>query len=164
MTRRWRFIGLALALAAIAVAVGYAQNAAAIDTAEKFTVTAPATDQKTLDAAPAGPSLGDRFVFSGPLQNRAGTRDVGRIDGVCTTTSTPAGEPDQNRQQCQVTATIVTANGETEIELQGVGRVLAEDVLAAVTGGTGKYQNARGQALFDFRTPDRVVVTFSLIP
>jgi hypothetical protein len=33
-----------------------------------------------------------------------------------------------------------------------------------VTGGTGRYQNARGQALFDFRQADRVVINFNLIP
>jgi hypothetical protein len=43
-------------------------------------------------------------------------------------------------------------------------RVEAEDVVLAVTGGTGIYQNARGQATFDFRQGDRVVVTYELIP
>jgi Dirigent-like protein len=163
MSRTWQLGFTALAAAGVAALVGYSQSASAIDSAQKFTRVAPVTDERTIDQRPLGPSLGDRFVFSGPLENRAGD-PRGRIDGVCTTTSTPAGAVDENRQQCQVTATIGTANGETEIELMGVGRVLAEDVIFSVIGGTGRFQNARGQAVFDFRASDQVTIEFSLIP
>jgi hypothetical protein len=123
---RMGLVGIALALVGVAVLVGYAQTASAIDTGEKFTLVAPVTDERGAQR----PELGDRFVFGAPLQNRAGDeRAQSHRWGSARQRSTPAGDAEQNRQQCVVTATIGTTNGETEIELQAVGRVLAEDVL-----------------------------------
>jgi hypothetical protein len=45
-----------------------------------------------------------------------------------------------------------------------VGRIEAEDVILRVTGGSGVYQNVRGQATFDARQQGRVVITYELIP
>jgi hypothetical protein len=45
-----------------------------------------------------------------------------------------------------------------------VGRLLASDTLLAVNGGTQRYQNARGQTLFDFTNADQITITFELIP
>ena len=74
----------------------------------KFTVIASITEQRVVDVAPNGPSLGDLLVFSGVLRNTDGQR-IGRIDGTCTTTSTPANragaEPrSQERRNCYITA------------------------------------------------------------
>ena len=151
---------------AVGVVAGivWMSSAGAITSAVTFTVVAPNTEETNLDLRPAGPSRGDQFIFSGPLLRSPSQEAAGRIDGHCVTTSVPGGGTAENRQQCFVTATIGTENGETEIELAGVGRIEAEDVLLAVTGGTGRYQNARGQARFDFTAPDRVTIAFSLIP
>ena len=126
-------------------------------------VRAPDTERQNVDLKPQGPSIGDLFVFAGPLNNTSGD-EAGRLDGHCVTTSVPSDDPETHRRQCFVTATIGTENGETEIELQGVGRILAEDVLLGVSGGTGRFQNARGQALLDFTTPGQVSLRFALIP
>ena len=159
-----------LTLAGVATAIGatvgaiWMTSAGAITSAVTFTVVAPNTEESHIDVRPAGPSRGDLFVFSGPLLRSPSHEETGRIDGHCVTTSVPGGGTAENRQQCFVTATIGTENGETEIELAGVGRIEAEDVLLAVTGGTGRYANVRGQALFDFTAADRVTIAFSLIP
>jgi hypothetical protein len=109
--------------------------------------------------------MGDRFVFGAPLQNRAGDeRAQSHRWGSARQRSTPAGDAEQNRQQCVVTATIGTTNGETEIEVAGGRPCTGRRRAVSVTGGTGRYQNARGQALFDFRQADRVVINFNLIP
>ncbi len=50
------------------------------------------------------------------------------------------------------------------MQAAGVGRVEAEDVVLAVTGGSGRYLNVRGEAKFDYRRQGRVVITYDLIP
>ena len=149
-------VAVVVALVILVVGALSIQAALAITEARTFTVVAPDAEQKQIDLGRRGPSLGDLFVFSGPLQNRSGAQ-VGRIDGQCTTTSAPGPSAEQ-RQLCIVNTTFENRNG-AEIDTQGVGRVEAEDVVLAVTGGTGFYRNARGQATFDFRQGDRVVIT-----
>jgi hypothetical protein len=157
-----RLVAVVGAFAILVIGALSIQAALAITQARTFTVVAPDAEQKQIDLGQRGPSLGDLFVFSGPLQKRSGA-EVGRIDGQCTTTSAPGPSAEQ-RQLCIVNATFENTTPGAEIDTQGVGRVEAEDVVLAVTGGTGLYQNARGQATFDFRQEDRIVVTYELIP
>lgn len=140
------------------------RSASAITTARTITVIAPDTEQRRIDVKPKGPSQGDLLVFAGPLRNAANTRTIGRIDGTCVTTSNPAG-PEEERRQCTITSSFdrPTPPG-AEITITGVGRVLAEDVLMAVAGGTRDFQNARGQALVDYTTTGQLTITYSLIP
>jgi hypothetical protein len=77
-------------------------------------------------------------------------------------TSSPASSA-EHRRQCFVTTTFAEQDG-AELQAQGVGRIEAEDVILSVTGGSKVYQNARGQATFDYRQPGRVVITYELIP
>jgi Dirigent-like protein len=140
------------------------RSASAIDSARTITVIAPDTEQRRLDFRPKGPSQGDLLVFAGPLRNAANTRTIGRIDGTCVTTSNPAG-PEEERHHCTITSSFDRANPPgAEIAIQGVGRVLAEDVLMAVTGGTRNFQNVRGQALVDYTTAGQITITYNLIP
>jgi hypothetical protein len=157
-----RLVGGVVALAILVVGALSIQAALAITEAKTFTVVAPNAEQKQIDLGESGPSLGDLFVFSGTLQKRSGA-EVGRIDGQCTTTSAPGPSAEQ-RQLCVVNTTFENTTPGAEIDTQGVGRVEAEDVVLGVTGGTGIYRNARGQATFDFRQEDRVVITYELIP
>lgn len=140
------------------------RSASAIDGARTITVIAPDTEQRELDFRPRGPSQGDLLVFAGPLRNAANTRTIGRIDGTCVTTSNPAGA-DQERRNCVITSSFDRADAPgAEIAVQGVGRVEAEDVLMAVTGGTRNFQNVRGEALVDYTTTGQITITYSLIP
>jgi hypothetical protein len=131
--------------------------------AQTFTLIAPDTEQSEVDLTTPGPSQGDIFVFSGPLVDASG-EPQGRLDGHCITVSTPAeGGTAEHRRQCFATSTIGTANGETEIQAQGVGRIEAGDVLLSVTGGTNRFARVRGQALFDYSTSGQVTITYQLI-
>ena len=161
MPRKLTLLG-GTAAAAIGLVVATIPSATAITTARNFTLVAPTAEHAKLDLGVRGRSLGDMFVFGGPLKRPDRPGVVGRLDGHCITTSNPAG-PGEQRQQCIITATTNTEGGD-EIQLQGVGRVLAEDVVLSVTGGSDRYGNARGEATLDFRSPDRVVIHFRLIP
>ncbi len=79
----------------------------------------------------------------------------------CTTTSSP-GPGAEARRLCIANATFVEEREGAEIDTQGVGRLEAEDVVLAVTGGTGDYRNARGVATFEFQTDGRVLITYEV--
>jgi hypothetical protein len=119
---------------------------------------------KSIDERPTGTSLGDQLVFSGVLLSEDESTEEGRMDGYCTVTSNPAG-PEETRELCVATATGLPSD-ETpgaEIEMQGVGRVEAEDVDLGITGGTGVFRRAHGYATFDFTTENKAIVTFHVI-
>ncbi len=129
--------------------------------ATNFTVVAPRDVEEQVDLGPSGPSVGDLYVFSGPIYDESEERQLGRIDGQCTTTSAP-GPSAELRRLCIVNATFTEEQGGAEIDTQGVGRLEAEDVELAVTGGTKDYRSARGIATFRFETDGRVIITYEL--
>src|SRR5918997_462882 len=161
MRRKLAVVGL-LGAVATAAAVSWVTSAGAINQPRSFTLVAREAEIHNVDVRPSGSSLGDRFLFAGVLERLNGD-EHGRFDGVCTITSAP-GAAEEARQQCVLTSTIGTLDGETEIQAQGVGRVLAEDVILSVTGGSKRFMNVRGQQTVDFSDPDRVTFRYQLIP
>jgi hypothetical protein len=101
------------------------------------------------DLGEDGPSIGDLYAFSGPLFDESEDTELGRFDGVCTTTSSP-GPSAEARRLCNVTSTFVEERDGAEVDARGVGRIEAEDVVFAVTGGTGEFRAGRGQATFEY--------------
>jgi Dirigent-like protein len=129
---------------------------------ESFTVVAVLEEENEEDLGEEGPSIGDLYAFSGPLFDESEETELGRFDGVCTTTSSP-GPSAEARRLCNVTATFVEEREGAEIDAQGVGRIEAEDVVFAVNGGTGEFRAARGQATFEYEErEDRIVITYEL--
>ena len=98
-----------------------------------------------LDLGAPGPSIGDRFIFSGNLV-RNGKR-VGVGAGDCVTVLfrpglDPQGEPEALTDQC--VATLSLPKG--QITAQGlVDRTGPVPIRLAITGGTGAYRTARGE-------------------
>jgi hypothetical protein len=129
---------------------------------ESFTVVAVLEEENEEDLGEEGPSVGDLYVFSGPLFDESEETELGRFDGVCTTTSSPRPSAEA-RRLCNVTSTFVEERDGAEIDAQGVGRIEAEDVVFAVNGGTGEFRTARGQATFEYEErEDRIVITYEL--
>jgi hypothetical protein len=129
---------------------------------ESFTVVAVLEEENEDDLGEEGPSIGDLYAFSGPLFDESEETELGRFDGVCTTTSSP-GPSAEARRLCNVTSTLVEERDGAEVDAQGVGRIEAEDVVFAVTGGTGEFRTARGQATFEYEErEDRIVITYEL--
>jgi hypothetical protein len=140
---------------------GSSQEEEQSEQADTFTVVAPRDVQEQIDLGDEGISVGDLYVFSGPIYDESENSELGRIDGQCTTTSAP-GPSAELRRLCIANATFVEEHGGSEIDAQGVGRLEAEDVVLAITGGTGDYRNARGQATFEFQSDGRVVITYEV--
>jgi hypothetical protein len=129
---------------------------------DTFTVVAALEEEQEADLGEQGPSVGDLYAFSGPLLDESENTELGRFDGECTTTSSP-GPSAEARRLCNVTATFVEEREGAEIEAQGVGRIEAEDVVFAVTGGTGEFRDARGQATFEYEErEDGIVITYEV--
>jgi Dirigent-like protein len=129
---------------------------------ESFTVVAVLEEENEEDLGEEGPSIGDLYAFSGPLFDESEETELGRFDGVCTTTSSP-GPSAEARRLCNVTSTFTEERDGAEIDAQGVGRIEAEDVVFAVNGGTGEFRTARGQATFEYEErEDRIVITYEL--
>jgi hypothetical protein len=98
----------------------------------------------TLDLGDHGNGPGDVFVFAGDLFDHKGGRKLGRAGGHATTVSGDTGTPGE----MIMTLTFTLERG--QIEAQGLfdtaavfsGRTLP----MAITGGTGEYSGARGEA------------------
>jgi Dirigent-like protein len=133
------------------------------DGEDTFTVVVALEEEQEADLGEEGPSVGDLYAFSGPLLDESENTELGRFDGECTTTSSP-GPSAEARRLCNVTATFVEEREGAEIEAQGVGRIEAEDVVFAVTGGTGEFRDARGQATFEYEErEDGIVITYEIM-
>jgi hypothetical protein len=129
---------------------------------DTFTVVAALEEEQEADLGEEGPSVGDLYAFSGPLFEESESRELGRFDGECTTTSSP-GPSAEARRLCNVTVTFVEEREGAEIDAQGVGRIEAEDVVFAVNGGTGEFRDARGQATLEYEDrEDRIIITYKL--
>jgi hypothetical protein len=154
--------GRVLLIGLIAVSVGLLTLGLTTVGQEGFTVVAVLEEENEEDLGEEGPSVGDLYAFSGPLFDESEETELGRFDGVCTTTSSP-GPSTEARRLCNVTSTFVEEREGAEIDAQGVGRIEAEDVVFAVNGGTGEFRTARGQATFEYEErEDRIVITYEL--
>jgi hypothetical protein len=154
--------GRVLLIGLIAVSVGLFTLGLTTLGEESFTVVVVLEEEQEEDLGEEGPSVGDLYAFSGPLFDESEETELGRFDGVCTTTSSP-GPSAEARRLCNVTATFVEEREGAEIDAQGVGRIEAEDVVLAVNGGTGEFRTARGQATFEYEErEDRIVITYEL--
>jgi hypothetical protein len=96
-----------------------------------------------VDVGPTGASLGDYFVFSDILRRRG--EEVGTSGGQCVIV---AGTPPYATFTAQCVATLDLERG--QITLQGLVEFQGEGVMSpftvAITGGTGKYRGAGGEA------------------
>jgi Allene oxide cyclase barrel like domain len=100
-------------------------------------------DFEFIDVGPAGESLGDYFVFSEILYRRG--EEVGTSGGQCVIV---AGTPPYATFTAHCVATLDLERG--QITLQGLVEFQGEDDMSpftvAITGGTGKYRGAGGEA------------------
>ena len=112
-------------------------------------VTERVQDVRFLDADPPGPSLGDRLIFTSDLVDHAG-KQVGRHGAECVTVRVEATAPPAKQAivQCVVTADFF---GEGQITFQSLAQGTENSF--ALTGGTGAFRTARGEAFAKDITP-----------
>jgi hypothetical protein len=146
---------LALALGAVAVGAdlfGTASNPERIDLISRATAI-----NNFVDVGPTGPTPGDIYVFVDDVfLASAPSQKVGEALGRCTVI-----DPATARLGCNITTTLgansITTDG-TLINVSGTKST------GAVTGGTGRFRNARGEGVLDLGPPEGPHrVTFRLI-
>jgi hypothetical protein len=125
---------------------------------QTFRVTAVFTEfDASIDVGAPGLSLGDEVVFAGNLLRNG--QQVGRVGVVCSFVSTQ--NVDRVEAQCPATATLPDG----QITIQGVIVNRALNWTLPITGGSGRYDRARGQVTSrDISTPTQpqVELTFQL--
>ena len=93
------------------------------------------------DRGAPGPSLTDRLVFSADLFDEHGTR-VGRDGADCVVVRIDPAAPPEEQQIVECTVSVELADG--QLTFQGLAQ--GPDNTFALTGGTGAYRTAQGEA------------------
>jgi allene oxide cyclase len=128
---------VALALASFSVAL-ISSTLVHANSTKTIHVIEHLTDVAIGDVPPAGDSAGDQLVFHNPLFYAADKHQVGQTNGDCVRTV-----PGQNGvYECFLTVFLSAG----QLTLEGPFYSSGADSLLAITGGTGAYQEARGQA------------------
>lgn len=154
-----RKIQLGVLGAAVVVAVAIASGAASAssDISRPTTIHLQLRGGKStfIDTGKKGPSTGDRVVLNQPAYFASDlSKQVGT--GVVTITLV-GGKADETQDD----ATLVLPGGQIDVEgIQGSSNAFT----LGVTGGTGAYQNARGQVHVSLKPHNVSNVTADLIP
>jgi hypothetical protein len=120
------------------------------------------TVQHKVDLGAPGPGPGDQFIYNGDVFDRPGGMFLGTTGGSCTTLT---GNDTAGKQACNGTFNL--AGG--QIVIQGVDDTAAlfgrgDAVPLSIVGGTGIYQNARGNGTVQVPpdVPDQTDANFVL--
>jgi hypothetical protein len=151
MTKKIAALGAVLALGMMLW--GTILSGASAGASEEIRFRAITTEASNLDLGEDGLSLGDEFIFRDGLWH-AGAK-IGHDGGVCTVTSVKGPET-----QCLVTISL--SGG--QIVIAGLNKESQEspEFLFAVTGGTGEYQGASGEAHVVIQSATVAQVTIDL--
>jgi allene oxide cyclase-like protein len=149
MTRKIAALGAVLALAVSLW--GTILSGASAGASEQIQFRAITTQASNLDLGEEGLSLGDEFIFRDVLRH-AGEK-IGHDGGVCTVTSINGPET-----QCLVTVSLTGG----QIVIAGLNKG-DQEFLFAVTGGTGQYQGASGEAHVVIESDTVALVTVDLV-
>ncbi|HEX3782248.1 MAG TPA: allene oxide cyclase family protein [Pseudonocardiaceae bacterium] len=125
---------LAIGGAGVAVATQSAAAPAPAQRGENFTVVEHAITDTTVDIGPHGDSLGDLLAFGNPIYDAGNHTKIGNDQGSCVRTKVGVA------WECSWTT--ILPGGSLTVE--GPFYDSADSVLA-ITGGTGKWAQARGQ-------------------
>jgi hypothetical protein len=116
---------------------------------QTLNLTIQTVQEAQLDLGPTGFTVGDRFVFSESV--RRGSQQVGTDGGECTFTRLEPSPVPQGQEPTSATAncvaTIQLPKG--QVTLQGLVSFSEEAgnrFTIAITGGTGAYRTAHGEA------------------
>ena len=146
-------IALAAAMAAGLLAVaGGSTPAAATDSGSTLRFRVQFSPFFYLDLGEPGPSMGDQIVAHDLLFDRSG-QQIGH-DGVSCIITDPAGGP-----EAECTATFSLPGGQLTTQFLNTPPARKH---FAITGGTGTYRRARGEAILVENGDGSGTVTFNL--
>jgi allene oxide cyclase len=126
-----------LALSALLFAMSSGAFTAHANTQTTIHVIEHAITDTTVDLGKHGPSRGDILAFANPVFDEDDQKQVGSDNGHCILT-----DPNPSNVTYECFWTVFLAEGQITVEGPFFS---AADSLLAITGGTGAYQEARGQ-------------------
>lgn len=154
MRTTFRLSAAVLAIVALGVLVSSSAVASGDGGKKVLKLKATVIQFAELDLGDPGPSLGDELVFSEKLKLRG--RQVGESGVVCTVTQAV---PPYDVLTYHCVGTLSLRKG--QITLQGLIELQGMDdpgpFRVAITGGTGAFRGAGGEAKYRQRTPEKAV-------
>ena len=148
-----RAVGTVACASAIVATIGVGITSASTGSGlgETLVVIQSQPRQQYIDLGAPGPSPGDLLVFASTLANQAGT-PIGDLHIGCT----------QNFDQVAVCVGIFNLSGRGKISVDA-SPVFPNPTVGMVTGGTGEFQNVRGEAHIDPQPDGTTKITFHLL-
>jgi hypothetical protein len=116
-----------------------------------FTVFLPGTKSQYVDTGAGGYSRGDYFLARGALMNHDGGTRVGGLAGIWTILSQAADD-----------ASIMFHLKRGTIYVDGRVRHTTPQNVLRIAGGTGRYADASGRAVFEYLSDTTAQVTFTV--
>jgi allene oxide cyclase len=138
MARRILVVG---GVVLLVLAVAIPAMAGSSNGGRSLVVVEHADTDLVVDLGAPGDSLGDQLVFGNPIFDAADANEVGRDEGVCFRTNPGLA------WECTWTTVLATGS----ITVQGPFYDDGRDSVLAITGGTGRYANSRGQMTLHWR-------------
>ena len=111
------------------------------------------TDAVT-DTGGSGDTAGDLLTFANPVYNASDTNQIGRDQGDCIRI-----DPEEGKWECRW----ITYVGGGALTVEGPFFDTKDSVMA-ITGGTGRYANARGTMSLHALSPTSFRFTFQVQP
>ena len=136
-----RFIIIVAMIGALSVALGAVGVSASPTAGKTITVVERATTDTVLDLGDPGDTIGDQLAFGNDIFNAGNRTKVGRDQGSCVRTNPGLA------WECSWTT--ILAGG--SITVAGPFYDDLHNSQLAITGGTGKYRNARGVMILHAR-------------
>ena len=133
------------------IGVGIASASPAMGPGETLVVIQSPPRQQYVDLGDPGPSPGDLLVFASTLANQAGT-PIGDLHIACT----------QSFDRVAVCVGIFNLSGRGKLSVDA-SPVFPNPTIGMITGGTGEFQNVRGEAHIDPQPDGTTKITFNLL-
>ena len=128
----------------------------------KIALTGKTTQLNLLDLGDQGFTLGDQIAFSDDLLGKPNGKPAGVDGGACTLTRVTDADAQTGTVQCQVTYSLKGGQVTTQGLLTLTNGGFLGTQVAAITGGTGLYANARGESKLEFVRPGELHITLRI--
>jgi hypothetical protein len=126
-------------------------------------VYAPTVQFARIDLGDPGFGLGDESAFSDDLLTGKGGQKVGYDGGTCSVVRVDNAATASGVLQCPVTFSLAGGQIATLGLVKLVNGQTTGTQVAAITGGTGRYRGARGEAAVAFISGTEANITFSIV-
>ena len=129
-----------------------------------ITVTGKTTQLNLLDLGEHGFTLGDQIAFSDDLLAEPNAKAAGLDGGACTLIRVTDADAQTGTVQCLITYSLRGGQVTTQGLLTLTNGGFLGTQVAAITGGTGLYRNARGDSKLEFVRPGELKITLKIHP